>query len=278
MLTIIDEEFDAVSSCAALECNVPDSPYYCRDGTDVSVVLRKASDRSQVPAMGVAGDMLEEYQPEILVLVGIAGGIAGREDVKTGDVVVPSYLHYGEFRKLTSSGDLRRYVAFDQPSVSVRESYVEPIRGTGWAEKIPLSAPEQTQGPKVIIGSLVSGEKVYGDPTHHEQQQIVGQFGDAVAVDMESYGVARAVFESRRSVNYNPRLVVIRGVSDLVVAAGPGEGGRSETENNTERQTWKAYAAAAAATFAAAVISRFVASPDQRAVDPSRQTKGGEEL
>jgi len=276
VLTIIDEEFDAVRTSAALGCNVPDSPYYCCDGTNVSVVLRKAPDRSQVPAMGVARDILEDYQPEVLLLVGIAGGIAGREGVRTGDVVVPSYLHYGEFRKLTSSGDLRRYVAFDQPSLSVRDSYVEPIRGTGWAETIPVPAPEPTEGPKVIIGSLVAGEKLYGDPKHHEQQQIVGQFGDAIAVDMESYGVARAVFESRRTVGYNPRLLVIRGISDLVVAAEPGEEGRPEMENNEERQTWKAYAAAAAATFAAAVISRFVASPNPRAVDPSQQAKGGE--
>lgn len=277
MLTIIDEEFDAVSVGAQLRCNVVDTPYYCREGTDISVVLRKAPDRSQVPAMGVAREMLEDYRPEVLALVGIAGGIAGREGVRTGDVVVPSYLHYGEFRKLTTSGDLRRYVAFDQPSVSVRDSYVEPIRRTSWADNIPVRAPTEIDRPKVIVGSLVAGEKVYGDPTHHEQQQIIGQFGDAVAVDMESYGVARAVFESRRTVDYNPRLLVIRGISDLLLAEEAEENEGSQIENNEQRRIWKAYAAAAAATFAAAVISRFVASPDPRAGDPPDQSEGGEE-
>jgi nucleoside phosphorylase len=288
VLTIIDEEFDAVSEAVGLKCNIADSPYYCRDGSDVSVVLRRAPDRSQVPAMGVAREMLEDYQPEVLVLIGIAGGIAGRDDVRTGDVVVPSYLHYGEFRKLTAQGDLRRYVAFDQPSVSMRDSYVEPLRRTRWADGIPIGSPEQNDVPKVIVGSLVAGEKVYGDPTHHEQREIVRQFADAVAVDMESYGVARAVFESRRTVGYNPRLLIVRGISDLVAAAEQrprlrfrfrrsvvvDNGGGME--NNEQRQTWKPYAAAAAATFTAAVISRFIASPDPRAVVVPGEADGGE--
>ena len=113
--------------------------------------------------------------------------------------------------------------------------------------------------------------------------EIVRQFADAVAVDMESYGVARAVFESRRTVGYNPRLLIVRGISDLVAAAEQrprrrfgfqrsrvvNDGGKME--NDEQRQTWKPYAAAAAATFAAAVISRFVASPT-RGPSSSRET------
>lgn len=89
--------------------------------------------------------------------------------------------------------------------------------------------------------------------------------------------MARAVFESRRTVDYNPRLLVIRGISDLLLAEEAAEAEGSQIENNEQRRIWKVFAAAAAATFAAAVISRFVASPDPRAGDPPDQSEGGEE-
>jgi len=90
----------------------------------------------------------------------------------------------------------------------------------------------------------------------------VANYGDALAIDMESYGVARAVHEARSDPGYNPRLLVIRGVSDLVHAAPEGEDGDDDTAevNNDERARWKNYAAASAAAFAAATISEYLST------------------
>jgi nucleoside phosphorylase len=268
VLTIIKDEFAAVSKSLGLTHNLDDSPYYCADKDTSDVVLRQAPDRSQAPAMSVARQMLEHFRPEVLILVGIAGGIEGRDEVALGDVVVPNYIHYGEFRKLTEQGDLRRHIAFDQPAVSLRERYVHPASLGEWHSEIPVTAPEDNGTPKVIEGSLVSGEKVYGDPSHYEQRALVAQYSDAVAVDMESYGVGRAVYESRDDVGYNPRLLVVRGISDLVKAADDiaerDAASVHADDNNRQRAVWKEFAAASAAAFASQVITRFMRTPDPR--------------
>jgi nucleoside phosphorylase len=269
VLTIIDEEFGAVSKALSLAHHIPGSAYYCSEAGAPEVVLRQAPDRSQVPAMNTAREMLEDYRPEALFLVGIAGGIAGRSDVGLGDVVVPNYVHYGEFRKLTSKGDLKRYIAFDQPTVSLHERCVHPARRGTWRERILVEPPEPCGPSNSIVGSLVSGEKVYGDPSHYEQRELVRHYSDAVAVDMESYGVGRAMFDARDTVNYNPRLLIIRGISDLVTALDSAEmpdpaASQAESENNEQRKKWKLYSAAVAAALAAEVIGHFLASPDPR--------------
>jgi nucleoside phosphorylase len=284
MLTIIDEEFEAVSKAMKLEHYLGDG-YYATKANGLDVVLRQSSDRSNVPAMGAARNILEDYRPEVLVVVGIAGGIADqeggcvspREGVAPGDVVIPNYLHYGEFRKLTSNKDLQRYVAFDQPAVSLLETCVHATRRRGsWCDRIQVQAPEGSGPLKAIVRSLVAGEKVYGNPSHHEQRQLVRFYSDAVAVDMESYGVARAVFEHRRTVSYNPRLLIIRAISDIVTAI---EGdveveAQAEVDNNAERARWKLFAAAAAAAFASEVCQFLLDSPDPRA--ELRQTSGSD--
>lgn len=266
VLTIIDEEFEEVCSALGASEHVADSAYYADDEGRFDVVVRQAADRSNVPAMGATLQMIEEFRPEVISLVGIAGGIAGRENVALGDVVVGSYLHYAEFLKRAEAGDLARYFAYDQPTVSLRDSYVDPLRREAtWQVRIPNGLRPAPGVPKVVIGSIVAGEKVLGNPKHEEQRAVVEErFSDAVAVDMESVGVARAVHEARRAVDYNPRLVIVRGVSDLVRTGELEDEEAAAEENARERATWKRYAASAAAAFAGAFCDRIRRSHDVR--------------
>jgi len=265
VLTIIDEEFEQVRTLFAAVAHVPDSPYYTDDPATVEVVVRQAADRSNVPATSATMQMIEDFRPEVISVVGIAGGVAGRDGIALGDVVVASYLHYAEFRKLGDLGDLARYFAYDQPTVSLRESYSDPVRREGtWSAAIPVERPVDGT-PTVIAGSIVAGEKVLGDPKHEEQRRVVRHFSDAVAVDMESVGVARAVHESRRAIDYNPRLLVVRGISDLVRVDDDEDEEQLAAQNAVERATWKNYAASAAATFARTVCQRVREAPDRRA-------------
>jgi len=289
ILTIIDEEFDEVRRIFGATVPVPDSPYYAFGSGSTDVVLRQMADRSNVPAALCAGRLIEDFRPELVIVTGIAGGIDGREGVRPGDVVVPHYLHYAEFCRLDPPSkceravralarmvglpssrprrELHRYFAYDQPSVSLRESYVDGVRVDGeWTSAISADRPE-AGAPVVIVGSLVAGEKILGDPTHDWQRQVVEEFSDAVAIDMESIGVARAIHECRRDVGYNPRFLVVRGVSDLVRVREDAE------DNRRERGRWKRYAACAAAAFAHRVGSRFLSSRDARS-NPMRSEGG----
>jgi hypothetical protein len=127
------------------------------------------------------------------------------------------------------------------------------------------------------VKPLIAGEKVYGDASHPEQRKLLEseEFSDAVAVDMESIGVASAIHRARRSLTYNPRLLVIRGISDPVEREAPdrSDAGPRDTDvvdPNEIREQWRPYAAAAAAAFAAVVVARILDTPDERPFARSR--------
>lgn len=282
ILTIVDAEFNAVRTAlggvqSVLE--IEDTSYYSplADGAgDPDIVLAQA-DRSHLPAMGAGRNLLEDFRPEIVLVCGIGGGIAGRDEIDLGHVVVADYLHYAEFRKLSAGSDLPRYYAYDQPSTSVVSGHCRPhCRDLNLDGVTSSEAPERDERhlwpPCVHYGPIISSEKLLGDPSHPAQQDAAARFDNALAVDMESVGVARAVHEERNDVTYNPRFAVIRGISDIVYPeplpdnpedSDPDEGVKAQ-ENQNQRVQWRSYAAAAAAAVACGLASRLVRQPDAR--------------
>lgn len=280
VLTVIQEEFDAAKAALGANTRFKKTRYWHGDGGTDRFVLAKMPDRSNVPAAEAARDMFEYWRPDVLVLVGISGGLSSG-DAGLGDVVVPDYLHYGEFRKLTDASDDLRFAAYDHPNVGLRSDIVEQVAELGdWVERItgdrPALADDERYGSdpdrlKVEVGSLVAGEKIMGDPDHPEQQRMFVSFEHAIAVDMESWGVGRTVQHARTQADYNPRLVIIRGISDIVERPKKsdeqkGDGAADSNVvvhanglatvniNNEQRKRWKNYAAATAAAFAARVV------------------------
>jgi nucleoside phosphorylase len=270
VVTVIDEEFS--SARRALEANTrhPKSRYFHgADGPD-RFVLAQLADRGNVAASEGIAKLIEHWRPAVVLVSGIAGGIESEDGPRLGDLVVPDYIHYADFRKITETGDRLRYAAYDQPTVSIRDEHVAGlIVEERWRTRIEQTRPEveaETEGgaapPSVHVGAVVATEKILGDPDHPEQERIFVTFDHAVAVDMESYGVARAVHGARTDVDYNPRLCIARGISDIVRRhAGEEEEGRAGGPgvkvqiNTTERSLWKAYAADVAAAFAAEFVA-----------------------
>ena len=118
ILTIIDEEFDAVRSMLGgpgRVVEVADSSYYSPNPATCDVVLAQSTDRSNIPASNATFNMLEDFRPEVIIVCGIAGAFDGR-DLDLGHVLVADYLHYCEFWKLTEGGDFRRYLPIQQPA------------------------------------------------------------------------------------------------------------------------------------------------------------------
>jgi nucleoside phosphorylase len=188
-----------------------------------------------------------------LLLVGIAGALCdegkGREGLELGDVVIAESVSYVEFLKVTPKGVFYRHYPMDQPSVPLGNSISHQIkRSFDIAAMIGVQPPTPGVQPKIRLGEIVSGEKILsGDENDKFQSTLLGPFDKALAVDMESVGMARTVCERRTSHWYNPRFAVIRGISDLVGVA-----------NNTGvRDAWKVYAAHSAATVAAEFVNRF---------------------
>jgi nucleoside phosphorylase len=197
--------------------------------------------------------LIEDFRPQLLLLVGIAGGLCdegkGRDGLDLGDVVIAESVSYVEFLKITPKGVFYRHYPMDQPSVPLGNMISRQIkRSFDIAGAIGPSPPIPGVRPKIRLGEIVSGEKILsGDEKDQFQATLLGPFDKALAVDMESVGMARTVCERRTSHWYNPRFAVIRGISDLV-----------GVDNNTgTRDAWKSYAAHSAAAVAAEFVNRF---------------------
>jgi hypothetical protein len=160
------------SSCARLGLRVPRSGYFTNDLGSREIVLRR-SERGNTGSGLATRDLIEDYRPEVVVVIGIAGGISGRDNVQPGDVVVPDYLHYADFRSLRKEGDLARHAPHDAPTLSLHETCVFPASlDHSWMTGIASDPPVPRTAPRVLVGSLIAGEKVYGDPDHEEQRRL----------------------------------------------------------------------------------------------------------
>jgi nucleoside phosphorylase len=269
VLTILDEEFAAVDEKLGPLREIGEGFYEPEDDSH-DVVVVQAADRTNVAAEEAVSEILEAFRPEVIIVCGIGGGIEDQDGIAVGDVVVASYLHYSEFRKISEDGDDDRYLAYDQPSAMLRSRQIHPVKRAGaWKSRITASAPNVDHEPKILIGPVLAGEKVIGDPTHHEHQRALKRFTDAIAVDMESYGAGRALHYKRTRVDYNPLLIVIRGISDIVRKPADGtpdaQVAQQTQANNAQRRLWKSYACDVAAAFACAMVDRLVAREDLRA-------------
>jgi nucleoside phosphorylase len=263
ILTITEEEFANAKRILGLTVNVPGSSYYVeelKEDSKYDRVLAKAIDRSNIPAFEAAGDLIGYWRPSYIFLIGTAGAVwdekkkKGR-DVELGDIVIGDFVEYIEFTKLQEGQYIRRTIPLDHPSLCLRGDFADALRGsTAWHAWIGIDRPKhpksQNNAPRVKVGNIASGEKVLGDPTNDFQQYVMGNYDKAIAFEMESAGVARAVLRSRKRPDYNPQYLTIRGVSDFI---------NRELSNKTRRK-WTPYASSVAIAFGRSVIELLLAT------------------
>jgi adenosylhomocysteine nucleosidase len=122
VVTIVTEELEAAASTLGAQENIPGTAYHVRevaaDGA-YEFVLRKAVDRGNLAAMEVAQDVIEDFRPSFLLLVGIAGGVGGRDQTALGDVVLADFVQYSEMRKVQDGRSVPRYMPYDHPSINL---------------------------------------------------------------------------------------------------------------------------------------------------------------
>lgn len=258
VLTVIDEEFNAARDTLGLTKELEGTAYFVspdseKDSPDI--VLCQSLDRSNVPFNTAVDDVIDDFRPHFLLLVGIAGGLSdegnklGREGIALGDVLIADSVAYVEFLKVTDQGTFLRYSPIDHPSLHLRKTVTRGLRRSFKIEDVlTIGRPDESSKPKIHEGQIACGEKVLGSIKDHMQKQLLKPFDKALAVDMESYGMARSVCERRTSVWYNPRYAIIRGISDMASA---------DEANSVTRNTWKEYACMAAAAVAKEFIRRL---------------------
>lgn len=255
ILTITTEEFDGVRTIFGLTQELPGSPYAVQrpdSKNNYSIVLRRAPGQTNVVSAHLTLKVLEDFRPHYLFLIGTAGGHSRREDINLGDVVVANYIDYSGYWKLKDGAFEERKNACDHPSAHLLENFAEGLRRspTPWRSRLQVARPPGSPDAKALVGGVVAGELLLGDSDNAEQKRILGQYRKALAFEMESFGVARTVYQFRSSVHYNPQFLIVRGISDLV--------DRDAALNDDQRKMWTPIAVEAAATFAKTLIESLL--------------------
>ncbi|NER20981.1 MAG: tetratricopeptide repeat protein [Symploca sp. SIO1C2] len=176
------------------------------------------------------------FQPNILLFVGIAGGI---KDVAIGDVVVATDVYGYESGKVGEQFWTRPKAGKSAYRLLERAKF-EARKGE-WLKRLDSTPVKK---PRVFLGTIVAGEKVVASRESAIFQLLRGSYNQAIAVEMEGFGFLSAAFAYD-----NAQAVVIRGISDLI---------EGKNDNSVEpEEIRQAKAAQHASAFAFEILAKL---------------------
>jgi nucleoside phosphorylase len=153
------------------------------------------------PAAVLAERAIGTFDPVAMLVVGIAGGL--KPDIRLGDVVVSSWVYAYGGGKEDSEGFHASPRAW--PSAHRLTEVARAVSRTDdWAASLAGGVPA------VHFKPIAAGEIVLNSRKTPLAGQLKRFYRDAVAIEMESAGVADAAH-----LNDDLRLLTIRGISDL---------------------------------------------------------------
>ena len=253
IITVLPEELEAIQQILGLKQPIVDANgriYHCAKVASpyseqgYFAVCARCSERGNIPASQLAADILRHWDPLFLLVVGIAGGIKGREELALGDVVI-SGTNPAYYQLVKEIDGEEKEIEMPVKDVSERLLAAEElirIEKISWWQWIRVARPDQTVTvPKVHRGQILTGETLLSDPKSARLERLLNRHYKALAVEMESGGVARALHEKP---DYRVQFLVVRGISDYC----------NEERSQETRDAWRVYAAQAAAAVALAII------------------------
>ncbi|MFY4721100.1 hypothetical protein [Streptomyces sp. LaBMicrA B280] len=179
-------------------------------------------DRGRIPGLGwevalaemgptntraalVTQSAIAYFDAEVVLFVGVAGGL--KDNVRLGDVVVARkvYSHHGG--RESADGFAARPDVW-QPPYEMDQLVRSARRNEPWSF-LAREAGSTGTPPQVHFEPIASGDVLLGFRDSETGRRIHRHYNDAVAIDMESHGVAHAV-----GMKQGVRALFIRGISD----------------------------------------------------------------
>lgn len=194
------------------------------------------------------------FGPEVVLFVGVAGGLADK-GVNIGDVVCATRAYAYESGKAGSKFLVRPIGWPTTYDLEARARF--EARNDDWLQllsKVGYPVPDVT--PEVRVASVAAGEKVISSTETELYQFLRENYEDVVAVEMESVGFLQAIH-----ANSSIKAMVVRGISDLI-----DQKSRSTDKTNQPK------AAQYASAFAFQILAKFNPS-GQGSVPTSDQGK-----
>ncbi|MBO0784266.1 MAG: 5'-methylthioadenosine/S-adenosylhomocysteine nucleosidase [Ktedonobacteraceae bacterium] len=202
---------------------------------------------------------INQFKPEVMMFVGIAGGI---KDVALGDVVAATKVYHYEPGRAGTSFNPRPEAW--QPTHTMEQRAFAVARNDDWKRRMiggdRLPDGRSPGDCEAFTGPIAAGEQVIASIKADVARLIKATFGDTLAVEMEGAGFLQAIH-----ANLGTEALVIRGISDLV-----------ENKGETDKRGWQRVAARHASAFAFEVLAKLAGDGEQQgATVPGVSAQGG---
>nr|WP_223189034.1 hypothetical protein [Streptomyces sp. TRM68416] len=196
-------------------------------GLDWQVALAETGPTNTRAAL-VAQTAIEHFDAEAVLFVGVAGAL--KDDVHLGDVVVARKIYGYHGGRESVDGFSSRPDAWES-AFDIDQLVRSARRNEPWIFLPPEQRP--VAPPRVHFEPIASGDVLIGSRDSETARRIRSHYNDAVAVDMESHGVAHAA-RMHRTV----RMLAVRGISDFA------DSGKAASDASGSQQTASRHAAA----------------------------------
>lgn len=231
------------------------------DGTGkYRVVLALAGRSGNLRTAMTTVRTIDRWAPRHVLFSGIAGGLK-KDGLKHGDIALSQNIWYYEYGKVVDGYFVPRhrdsFVAHSGlfASACLFNGEVEQWINCG------VQAPSSDHVPKLVPGTIGSGEKVIDDLSPDFVRRILAARPELLAVEMEAAGACAAIqqaYEEGRAVGF----IMVRGISDMpkghvsfikepvkAISSWLQRTASSAGAGTKYRDNWKLYASAISAHF-----------------------------
>lgn len=234
IITILPEELEAIKSVFCLK-KLPhrfgERIFYSgtiqakKDSPIRKVICAQTINQGEASVISAYYDMKEHYSPQIVFLIGIAGGIAkekGNEENITRpepdlcDVIIARSVINYETRKETENTEEHRGEIYNiaAPIAAIVNDFIANLKD-GAVSAVDGS---KNTSSKVLFEAIGSGNAVIANKLSSIVEWLKKVNSKVSAVEMEALGISSAFYESFNDSN-NAKgvkgLLVVRGISDL---------------------------------------------------------------
>ncbi len=182
-------------------------------GNEVNVVATQAIEQGNRSVISAYNALSEEFNPNIIVLLGIGGSI--HKDLNICDVAICDTTYYYDKRAVTENGNQHRLDAYKINAWT--KEFVRRYHHENKSEEPSFDASENSPNLKFksFFGPIGTGEAVIKFKEAEERAWLLSVNDKTLAVETEAGGVAQQFYEDE--LDYSRRakgILVIRGISD----------------------------------------------------------------
>jgi nucleoside phosphorylase len=192
--------------------NIYDCGDFIANGRRWSVAVLECGPGNQRAAIAAAFAKTQ-FDPDVLIFVGVAGGV---KNLRLGDVVASTKVYGYQSGKSKQGFQPRPEIALSDHGLEQRAKAT--ARRDGWLNRLSVRPPPDCV-PSATVGPIAAGDEVVADDSGETYLRISQMYGDALAIDMESYGALSAV----RQLGIPG--IVVRGISDTIANKSESDAG-----------------------------------------------------